>query len=280
MLNFFYKLRLLVFTLTLFSIKAKAATVDTVLVHSGSMNKNIKTVVVCPNHYRKNKRYPVLYLLHGFSGNYSDWIKKDTELNKFADDGQIIIVCPDGNFASWYMDSPEHKDLMYDTYLSKELVVWMDNHYSTIANRNGRAITGLSMGGFGAFHAAIIHPEIFGAVGSMSGGVDLRPFADAFGVKMILGRYKQYPRRWDGNSIINMLYLIKPNSLAITFTCGHEDFFHQINDDLDTKMWEMKIPHDYTVRPGGHTWEYWTNALRYQMVFFNQFFNHTTTVKS
>ncbi len=254
--------------------KAQAAIVDTVLVRSAAMNKDIKTVVVRPVKYSKSKRYPVLYLLHGFSGNYADWIKKDTDLNRFADDDQVIIVCPDGNFASWYMDSPEHKDLLYDTYLCKELVNWIDQHYTTINSREGRAITGLSMGGFGALHAAIKHPDIFGAVGSMSGGVDLRPFADAFGIKAVLGEYKQYPQRWDENSIINMLYLIKPSSLAITFTCGHEDFFHDVNNDLDSKMWQMKIPHDYNVRPGGHTWEYWIDSLKYQMVFFNQFFNN------
>ncbi|RYY30460.1 MAG: esterase family protein [Sphingobacteriaceae bacterium] len=263
----------LFWVMLIFALKAHAAKIDTVLIHSTSMNKDVKTVVVCPTKYSKSKHYPVLYLLHGFSGNYADWIKKDTELNQFADNDQVIIVCPDGNFASWYMDSPEHKDLMYDTYLSKELVNWIDLHYTTINSREGRAITGLSMGGFGALHAAIKHPDVFGAVGSMSGGVDLRPFADAFGIKQILGEYKQYPQRWDENSIINMLYLIKPNSLAITFTCGHEDFFHPINDDLDSKMWQMKIPHDYSVRPGGHTWEYWTESLKYQMVFFNQFFN-------
>lgn len=263
----------LILLLTLFSLKVQAAKVDTVAVHSASMNKDIKTVVVCPADYSKNKHYPVLYLLHGFSGNYADWIKKDPELNSFADQGKVIIVCPDGNFASWYMDSPEHKDLMYDTYLSKELIAWIDQHYTTVSSRQGRAITGLSMGGFGALHAAIVHPDVFGAVGSMSGGVDLRPFADAFGIKAILGEYKQYPKRWDENSIINMLGQIKPNSLAITFTCGHEDFFHGTNDELDTKMWEMKIPHDYAVRPGGHTWEYWIDSLKYQMVFFSQFFN-------
>lgn len=267
------KLNILFLIIFFYGFKVEAATVDTVLVRSTSMNKDVKTVVVCPARYSKSKHYPVLYLLHGFSGNYADWIKKDPELSRFADNDQVIIVCPDGNFASWYLDSPEHKDSMYDTFVSHELVAWVDHHYTTLSSREGRAITGLSMGGFGALHAAIKHPDVFGAVGSMSGGVDLRPFADAFGIKTILGDYKQYPQRWDENSIINMLYLIKPNSLAITFTCGHEDFFHPINDDLDTKMWEMKIPHDYAVRPGGHTWEYWTNSLRYEMVFFNQFFD-------
>jgi len=251
---------------------AWAARVDTVNVRSSSMVKNVKVVVVSPEHADKNTRYPVLYLLHGFSGDYSDWIKKDPELKKFADDDHVIIVCPDGNFGSWYLDSPENSQWKYETFLVKELVSWTDAHYNTIANRTGRAITGLSMGGFGALHSAIAHTEVFGAAGSMSGGVDLRPFADSFGIDQVLGKYSEHPERWEKNSIENMLYLLKPNTIALTLTCGHDDFFHQVNDELDAKLWERKIPHDYSVRPGGHTWEYWIDSLKYQMVFFNQFF--------
>ncbi|MGI4751441.1 MAG: alpha/beta hydrolase [Janthinobacterium lividum] len=268
-----YKLKITCLLLLFSGSVAWAARVDTVNVRSNSMAKDVKTVVISPQNTVKNIRYPVIYLLHGFSGNYSDWIKKDPELNRFADEDHVIIVCPDGNFGSWYLDSPENSQWKYETFLVTELVGWMDTHYATIANRTGRAITGLSMGGFGALHSAIDHTEVYGAAGSMSGGVDLRPFAKSFGIDMILGKYTEHPDRWEKNSIINMLSVLKPNVLALTLTCGHEDFFHQINDELDAKLWEQKIPHDYAVRPGSHTWEYWIDSLKYQMVFFSQFFN-------
>jgi len=253
--------------------QSKAASVDTASVFSASMDKYIKAVVIKPDQYNPDKKFPVLYLLHGFSGSYKDWVQKDIAIGALADKFGMIIVCPDGDFASWYFDSVVKKGSMYETYISRELVNWIDKHYSTIADRKGRAITGLSMGGHGALFIAFRHLNIFGAAGSMSGGVDLRPFSDSFGLDQVLGKYSEHPERWEQSSVINMLYLLQPNSLSITFDCGYDDFFFRYNNALHEKMLEMKIPHDYTVRPGGHTWEYWTNSLKYQALFFSNFFN-------
>src|SRR6186713_1322502 len=135
------------FLLLLFLLAAAsgmAAKVDTVSTSSKDMHKDIKAVVITPVDYNSSRKFPVLYLLHGFSGNYSDWIKKDPELLQLSDEYHMIIVCPDGDFASWYFDSPVKAGSKYETYISSELVSWIDKHYSTIASRAGRAITGLS----------------------------------------------------------------------------------------------------------------------------------------
>jgi S-formylglutathione hydrolase FrmB len=254
-------------------LRAHAATVDTVLKHSAAMNKDIKAVVIKPDDYSSSRKFPVLYLLHGFSGNYSDWILKVPEVRKLSDEYNIVIVCPDGGFASWYFDSPQRKEWQYETYISKELISYIDSHYATINNRLGRAITGLSMGGHGALYLAFKHLDLYGAAGSMSGGVDLRPFPDSFGIEQVLGKYSEFPQRWEQNSVINMVYLLKPNSLAIIFDCGSSDFLFEANKALHEKLLERNIPHDFTVRPGAHSWEYWGNSINYQMLFFSRFFN-------
>ncbi len=263
---------LLIIALLAFA-KVNAATVDTALTHSAIMNADMKAVVIKPADYSPSKKFPVLYLLHGFSGNYSDWILKDPSITKLADQYHMIIVCPDGNFAGWYFDSPMNKDWQYETYVGTELVNWIDKHYATIADRTGRAITGLSMGGHGALYIAFKHQGTFGAVGSMSGVVDIRPFADAFGIEQVLGKYSQNPERWEKNTVINMIYLIKPNSLAITFDCGTDDFVYPVNVAFHNELLMRKIPHDFTVRPGAHTWEYWGNSIVYQTLFFSRYFN-------
>ena len=255
-------------------LKVNAATVDTVLTHSAAMHKDIKAVVIKPADYSANKKYPVLYLLHGFSGNYSDWILKVPSITKLADQYHVIIACADGNFAGWYYDSPVNKDWQYETYVGTELVSYIDKHYSTIANRTGRAITGLSMGGHGAMYIAFKHQDTFGAVGSMSGAVDIRPFSDAFGIEQVLGKYSEHPETWEKNSVINMIYLLKPNSLAITFDCGYDDFLFQVNVAFHDQLLMRKIPHDFTIRPGAHTWEYWSNSIVYQMLFFSRYFSN------
>jgi enterochelin esterase-like enzyme len=65
---------------------------------------------------------------------------------------------------------------------------------------------------------------------------------------------------------------LKPNSLAITFDVGYDDFLYQANQELHEKLLERKVPHDYTVRPGGHTWEFWGNSINYQALYFSRFF--------
>jgi S-formylglutathione hydrolase FrmB len=195
----YYKHFYLSFTFLITALFTQAAKVDTVITRSAAMNKDIKAVVVTPEGYVKSKNYPTLYLLHGYSGNYRDWGASEP-VTRLADQHQMIIVCPDGNFGSWYFDSPEDPQWKYETYVAGELVQWVDKNYSTIKDRAGRAITGLSMGGHGALYLAFKHQDVFGAAGSMSGGVDIRPFPNNWDMAKRLGSYAKHPERWEQNT--------------------------------------------------------------------------------
>ena len=251
---------------------AHAAIVDTVDTYSASMKKNIKAVVIRPDNYNDTKELPVLYLLHGHSGNYADWVTKAKGFEKAADDYQMIIVCPDGGFGSWYWDSPIDPNFQYETYISKELINWIDNKYKTIKSAKARAITGLSMGGHGALFLAFRHQDVFGAAGSMSGGVDIRSFPLNWDMAKRLGNYSEQPERWEKNTVINLLYLLKPNSLKLIIDCGTEDFFYRVNENLHAQLLLRNIPHDYITRPGAHDWSYWNNAIHYQVLFMSNYF--------
>ena len=72
---------------------------------------------------------------------------------------------------------------------------------------------------------------------------------------------------------MTQLYKIVPNTLSIIIDCGKDDFFYQVNENLHNEMLQKNIIHDYIVRPGGHTQQYWNNAIDYQMQFFSKFFN-------
>lgn len=250
---------------------ANAAVVDTVLTYSPSMKKNIKAVVITPDNYASAVALPVVYLLHGYGGNYPDWILKAKGFEKSADLYQMIVVCPDGN-NSWYWDSPVDEMYKYETYVSEELVRWIDGKYKTIKDRKGRAITGLSMGGHGALFLAFKHQDVFGAAGSMSGGVDIRPFPNNWDMSARLGKYSERPENWEKNTVANMLYLLTPNSLSLIIDCGTEDFFYKVNENLHQQLQLRNIPHDFIARPGGHNWPYWTNAINYQLLFMNTYF--------
>ena len=142
-----------------------AAKVDTLLVNSPSMNKDVQVVVVTPDAAlgKKAVACPVIYLLHGYGGNAKTWIGVKPDLPQIADEKGIIFVCPDGK-NSWYWDSPKDPSYRYETFVSSELVKYIDGHYKTIADRKGRAITGLSMGGHGAMWNAIRHKDTFGRI--------------------------------------------------------------------------------------------------------------------
>jgi S-formylglutathione hydrolase FrmB len=250
-----------------------AAQVDTVVTYSQSMHKEIKAIVITPKDYSSGKPCPVVYLLHGYGDNYRQWYTQaGDELKEAADQYHMIIVCPDGNVSSWYMDSPVDPAWKYETYVSGELVKWIDQKYATIANRSGRAITGLSMGGHGALYLAFRHQDIYGAAGSMSGGVDLRPFPLKWNLSERLGNYASHPENWEKNSVINLVHLLTPNSLKLIIDCGTEDFFYKVNCNLHEKLLERYIPHDFITRPGAHNWPYWINSINYQLLFMHRYF--------
>ncbi|MCM4166152.1 2-succinyl-6-hydroxy-2,4-cyclohexadiene-1-carboxylate synthase [Arenibacter antarcticus] len=267
------KLKLLFLFLTVNTIIVNASQVDTVMVVSKSMNKSIPNMVITPDNYSTQKEsYPVVYLLHGAGGNYADWVSKVPELKEYVDTYNIIIVCPDGGLTSWYFDSPIDEKMKYETYISKELISTIDKEYNTTATKSGRAITGLSMGGHGAFYLAFKHQDIWGAAGSMSGGLDIRPFPNNWDLKKRLGEYADHKENWEENTVINMVYKLTENSLKIVFDCGIGDFFYDANKRLHEKLVERNIAHDYTERPGKHNWNYWTNSIKYQLLFFNDYF--------
>jgi S-formylglutathione hydrolase FrmB len=252
---------------------SRAATVDTIIIYSKAMHKDIKCVVIQPEGLvQRGIPLPVVYLLHGWSGNFSNWITKVPELKGYADEYRMMIVCPDGAYGSWYFDSPVDSTMRYETYIGKEVPEYIDAHYATIKDRKGRAITGLSMGGHGGLFLAFRHAETFGGSGSMSGGVELYSSRNKFDIMKRLGDTIQQADNWKNYSVIKVVEQYPKDSLAIIIDCGTEDFFYSINHDLHEKMLKLKIPHDYIERPGKHDWFYWSNAVKYQLLFFRNYF--------
>ena len=103
------------------SLSLYASKIDTLVVHSTTMNKDIKNVVITPDSYKKNgPDLPVVYLLHGAGGDHKAWLGKAPKIEAYADLYNVIIVCPDGHKTSWYFDSPKESNMQYETYISKD----------------------------------------------------------------------------------------------------------------------------------------------------------------
>ena len=280
--------------------RASTHQVDTVTIWSQSMQKPIKNVVILPAEYDPNtpQDWPVVYLLHGFRGRYDTWINKtQPDLPEAASRMGEIIVCPDGGFSSWYWDSPIDSTMRYETYITQELIAAIDSLYQTRPSREGRAITGYSMGGHGALYLALRHSNIFGACGSMSGGVALIPFPKNWDIEKRIGPYQENPQRWEEYSVMGQLWRAVPfndrsrevaglpsvdpsselqaGQLAIFIDCGTEDYFYNVNMRLHEELLYRNVPHEFIIRPGRHTHEYWRHAVEFHLLFFRDFFNRT-----
>ena len=255
-------------------LSVSAATADSVAVHSDAMRKNVPCMVIKPKTYKKDGEHlNVVYLLHGYSGNHRQWLNDAPQLLQLADAYNLLIVCPDGGFNSWYFDSPIDSTRRYETFVSVELVKYIDSHYSTNPIRSSRAISGLSMGGHGALFLASRHPGVYGVAGSIAGGVNLRPFPGSWDLSKQIGDTACCEQNWIRYSVVNTINALKNDQLTLIIDVGISDFFLDVNRELHQKLLGLKINHDYIERPGGHNKQYWGSSIDYQLLFFKKYFD-------
>lgn len=276
--------KVLAFLVLIPGLSIAQAKVDTIEVFSTSMNKTLKAAVTTPSSYDGSQRFPSLYLLHGGSGAFSDWHQKVTEpglVNRLADEYDLIIVTPSVGPSSYYFDSPMMDSVRYETYIITELIPHIDQNYSTLAKRESRAITGLSMGGHGAIMLSAKHPELFIAAGSMSGvmNIDTRMWnvPEEFSKlrstqqKAMLGEDLQYDAPFSGYTAVGLVDQMKQNGIALIIDVGVDDFLIKTNRQMHEMLLANGTPHTYTERPGAHTWEYWTDALPVHLLFLDKY---------
>ena len=263
--------------------------VDTLDVFSLSMQKTLKVGVTTPSTYQTSQdRYPVIYLLHGGSGSFSDWHQKVTQkgiVNQLAETYNVVIVTPGVGPASYYYDSPLLDSVRYETYMIQELIPFIDSQYRTLAQKESRAITGLSMGGHGAITLAAKHPELFVAAGSMSGvmniDTDLWKVGEDFrnlrkkGQLEMLGAINYKAPQFNPYTAVGLVDQLKDQGVAVIIDCGVDDFLIETNRQMHGILLDKKIAHEYIERPGAHTWTYWTEAVPVQFSFLNKYLQRT-----
>lgn len=250
-----------------------AERVETLQLDSKLMGRKMPFRVVLPVAYsdktQSGRIYPVVYLLHGLTGHFENWTAK-TGVTGYSANHDLIIVTPEGD-NGWYSDSVSIANDKYESYIIKELITEVDNRYRTIADRRGRIIAGLSMGGYGALKFGLKYPEMFSLVGSFSGALGAASFTEknagvniGRGIDAIFGEGDSNARK--ANDIFRMIRELTPEKLkALPFvyqSCGTEDFLIQNNREFLALLNEKKVPHEYREHPGGHTWTFWDDQVR------------------
>ncbi len=257
------------------TISAKAQ--EKWVIKSDYLEKPDTVLVFKPKTYQKTEKYPLIYLLHGYSENYKQW-SKTTDLQKLADQYNFIIVTPDG-FTSYYINSPINKSSQYEDFFFKELVPKVHRSF-TVDDRN-IFISGLSMGGYGALRYFILHPDYFNTAGSTSGALEIDPL----NFKKVSQHFWQSNRlmddlttnigdpkhtAWNSYSISSLLKQHPDFKKAFIFDCGTEDILYPNSLQLKHQTDSLKIPTTFISQPGDHNTEYWNKSIEHHFVYFQQ----------
>lgn len=232
---------------------------------SPALQREMPYEVILPQSYSTSQqRYAVLYLLHGWQGDETNWVSL-THLVQDATGYPLIIVSPRAA-NSWYVNSATHPSDRYADYVFADLISDVDAHYRTIATPHERAIAGLSMGGYGALLFSLKHPGAFGFVASISGAFDgpsgienvlpqLKPSTDdAFGPMGSTTRRE--------NDVAILLKTDDPSRQPYYFLeCGTSDPLLDSNRRVVAELSARKFAYEYHELPGAHTWPFWNQSI-------------------
>jgi len=239
------------------------------------MGREIKAVVVLPPEYREHpeKQYPILYTFHGMGSPY-DVFSVMPPLRRALKDKPMIITCMDGDFGGFYVDSPYLQPAkqgdttkvksLFTTFFVDEFMPCIDQNYRV--NPKQRMLTGLSMGGFAAFHYMLTKPNLFVSISSLSGALRRNsPTCEtAQRLDFLLGSPKEFPDRYhniDINERIQKQLAQGIKMPPIYICCGTEDS-HALpnNQEMHKFLTEQGVAHEYVESPGKHEWPYWRDV--------------------
>ncbi len=242
---------------------------DQYILPSRKLAKNDTVWIFKPqNQDSIKKKLPVVYLLHGWAGNYKQW-HQITNLQVAANRYNFIIVCPDGLKDSWYINSPTKQTQQYSDFFFDELIPFINKNYNSDITRT--FISGLSMGGHGALHLFFLKPWMFLSAGSSSGPLNLKyAKSKRFGTPAVLGEYEKNKITWASFSAVNNVKSIAKTQKKIIFDCGIDDILISSNDEFWEQCKKQKIKATYIKQPGKHNTEYWSNSIHYHFLFFHR----------
>ena len=269
---------------------SQSKVVESLTMSSKILNKEIKYSVYLPDGFERSaSKYPIVYLLNGFTGDETDWnrighVKDITdELIRGNQIDPLVIIMPDGD-DRLYMNKDDGTYPYEDMFIT-ELMPFVENKYRIKAEKKFRGISGLSMGGAGSLRLSLKYHDLFGACAAFSAGIGTEEeiinegqesFDNYFGrISPSLIGVKGEARMNETIRDYNLFDMIKTKdkkslkSVDIYFDCGDDDFLAVGNATLHIELTKRRIPHEYRVRDGAHTWNFWVDSLPIGLVFIN-----------
>ncbi len=227
--------------------------------HSRALGRTMAYQVFLP---ARTGRVPVVYLLHGHGGNVGNWFSA-TSVAGVAERLGLAVVTPEGG-DSWYVNGPGGR---WMDYVVDDLVAEVEGRWPVARDRTGRAIAGLSMGGYGALNIALQRPERFALAASMSGALDTPRDISVFDptgarpdIPPVFGPAGSATRR--DNDIYARVRHAMPAALPFVYLdCGLEDPWVAVNREFASRLDTLGIAHAFHTPSGGHDWTYWNRQI-------------------
>jgi len=231
--------------------------------HSKALQRDMQYRVFLPQN-PGGQKLPVVYLLHGGGGIFRDWSNYSNVAQFAASD--LILVMPQGDY-SYYTNAALRPQDRYEDYIVNDLPADVEARFSTRGDRRGRAIVGISMGGFGAVKLALQHPEKYAFAGALSAAVDVprRSFSwkrlnQSRAYREMFGPDGSDSRR--NNDPFVLVRSADPAAAPYFYlTCGRQEGLLAPNREFAALLAKHKISHEFHEVPGGHDWNQWNTNL-------------------
>lgn len=259
---------------------------DNLIMKSKVLNMDRKYAVYFPPDYEQSQRsYPVLYLLHGAGDDQTGWVQFGEVLNiadKAIKEGSatpMIIVMPDANTGKRGYFNNVSNNWRYEDFFFTEFMPFIEKTYRTKNEKRFRAVAGLSMGGGGSFMYALHHPELFSSACPLSAYIGPLTLEDAKrnmkneDPQLADSTMTKYYERHNALSLIKSMPDSTKKSVRWYIDCGDDDFLYEGNALVHVAMRKKEVPHEFRVRDGGHTWNYWRTALPAVLDFVSMAFH-------
>ena len=245
-----------------------------------------KYAVYLPPGYETSERsYPVLYLLHGSGDDQTGWVQFGEVLNitdKAIKEGKstaMIIVMPDANTGTRGYNNDARNNWRYEDFFFDELMPFVEKKFRIKSEKRYRAVSGLSMGGFGSFIYALHRPELFSSACPLSAATgpltidmaktQLKRNDSSLPDSLVEKYYKKY-------SVPALIEGMPDSTKKVVrwyMDCGDDDFLYEGNSLVHIAMRKKEIPHEFRIRDGGHNWTYWRTSLPEVLEFVSQAFH-------
>lgn len=237
-----------------------------------------------PDYETSNRSYPVLYLLHGGGDDQTGWVQFGEVkyiTDKAINEGiatPVIIAMPDANTGRRGYFNTMKGDFQYEDFFFREFIPFIEKTYRIRAEKQYRAVAGLSMGGGGTVLYALHHPEMFAAACPLSASVrtgtaDRGRIASADTAGLTSEQINNYLNQHNALYLIENMPDDKKTAVRWYIDCGDDDFLYEGNSLLHIAMRKKEIPHEYRVRDGVHSWQYWREALPEVLRFISKAFH-------